>query len=320
MPRDQNKEMHIRSNGKLMISGEYLVLAGAKALAMPVKYGQSLHLKSTPHHETQLHWSSLVKGKKWLEVLFRGQLLEISQETELNRESITHAERLREILLAAKQVNNSFLSDKLAWQAVSNIEFDLEWGLGSSSTLVSNIASWAQADPFEMLFQVSGGSGYDIACARSDTPLIYTYKGKEHTPEIQAFAFNPNFAKGLYFVFSGKKQRSEESLKKFDARKTDKNDVAAISKITEQMLVADNLSEFMLLLEAHEKIVSKYTGMLPVKESHFTDFPGTIKSLGAWGGDFLLAASEAPENDVFNYFEEKGLNTVIPFGKMRLNR
>ncbi len=319
MPRDQHTEMHIRSNGKLMISGEYLVLAGAKSLAMPVKYGQSLHLKSTPHHETQLQWSSLVKGEKWLELIFMGPSLEILQENNLDRESMKHAERLREILLAAKQINNSFLLDKLAWQAKSDIEFDLEWGLGSSSTLVSNIASWAQADPFKLLFQVSGGSGYDIACARSDTPVIYTYKGKNTTPEIQPCAFNPNFAKGLYFVFSGKKQRSEESLKKFDANKAGKNDVAAISKITEQMLTVSQLSAFMQLMEAHEKIISKYTGMIPVKESRFNDFPGTIKSLGAWGGDFLLAASEAPESDVFNYFEEKGLNTVIPFGEMRLN-
>lgn len=318
MPRDQHTEIHIRSNGKLMISGEYLVLAGAKSLAMPVKYGQSLHVNSKPHHEIQICWSSYEKGKKWLELLFRGPSLEISKESKLNQESFKHAIRLRKILLAAKQVNNKFLSESLAWQAASDIEFDMEWGLGSSSTLISNIASWAQANPYSISFKVSGGSAYDIACARSNSPILYTYNGKGNMPEIEACAFNPVFASGLYFVFSGKKQRSEDSLKKFDASKTDANDIAAISNITEQMLAVNQLSEFMQLMEAHEQIVSKYTATLPVKERHFKDFPGAIKSLGAWGGDFLLAASESPESDVFIFFQQKGLNTVIPFDKMRL--
>ena len=30
------------SNGKLLITGEYVVLDGAKALALPTKYGQNL--------------------------------------------------------------------------------------------------------------------------------------------------------------------------------------------------------------------------------------------------------------------------------------
>jgi len=33
------------SNGKLLITGEYLVLDGAKALALPTKYGQGQIVK-----------------------------------------------------------------------------------------------------------------------------------------------------------------------------------------------------------------------------------------------------------------------------------
>ena len=47
-----------------------------------------------------------------------------------------------------------------------------------------------------------------------------------------------------------------------------------------------------------------------------SDFDGGIKSLGAWGGDFILAASATGEETVKAYFSNKGLNTVIPYEEM----
>ena len=44
------------SNGKLLITGEYLVLDGAKALALPTKYGQYLTVTSGTNQE--IHWTS----------------------------------------------------------------------------------------------------------------------------------------------------------------------------------------------------------------------------------------------------------------------
>ena len=39
------------SNGKLLITGEYVVLDGAKALALPTKFGQSLVVKQGPKNQ-----------------------------------------------------------------------------------------------------------------------------------------------------------------------------------------------------------------------------------------------------------------------------
>ena len=36
--------LSFRSNGKLLLSGEYLVLFGAEALAIPLRYGQTLDI------------------------------------------------------------------------------------------------------------------------------------------------------------------------------------------------------------------------------------------------------------------------------------
>ena len=54
------------SNGKLLITGEYLVLNGAKALALPTKFGQSLEVSSI--EEKKIIWTSLDFDKSiWFE-------------------------------------------------------------------------------------------------------------------------------------------------------------------------------------------------------------------------------------------------------------
>ena len=45
------------SNGKLLLTGEYVVLDGAKALAVPTKFGQLLNIKQGTNK--QFKWTSL---------------------------------------------------------------------------------------------------------------------------------------------------------------------------------------------------------------------------------------------------------------------
>jgi hypothetical protein len=50
-----------------------------------------------------------------------------------------------------------------------------------------------------------------------------------------------------------------------------------------------------------------------VKERLFSDYPGAIKSLGAWGGDFILAVG----NDTTpTYFKNKGYTIVLEYRNM----
>jgi hypothetical protein len=55
--------------------------------------------------------------------------------------------------------------------------------------------------------------------------------------------------------------------------------------------------------------------MKTVKEALFPDFKGVLKSLGAWGGDFILAISKENPKD---YFASKGYETIIPYSEMIL--
>ena len=63
----------------------------------------------------------------------------------------------------------------------------------------------------------------------------------------------------------------------------------------------------------HEQIISKLISKTTIKKELFNDFNGEIKSLGAWGGDFIMASSE---DNPLNYFKNKGYDTVFKFSDL----
>ena len=73
------------SNGKLLITGEYLVLDGAKALALPTKFGQNLVVEKSNTH--QIKWTSYDADKSiWFDEIM--PLTDITSTTPLETESI----------------------------------------------------------------------------------------------------------------------------------------------------------------------------------------------------------------------------------------
>lgn len=297
-----------RSNGKLLLSGEYLVLHGAWSLALPTVYGQSLKIREMAQGDT-LHWKAMIMDAPWLE-------FEINPD---NWEMIhglagDEALGLIRVLRAASEIrgDQDWLKGK---EAQALVEFDIGWGLGSSSTLISNIAWWAGIDPFLLFRSVSSGSGYDIACARSDKPLLYRREGTD--PTIHPVDFNPPFHEQLAFVYLGKKQDSSSSVRNFlNKAMVREKDISTISAISEKFSRAENIDEFEALIGEHEQLLSTILGLPTVKEGIFKDYPGEVKSLGAWGGDFVLITMHQAWQSVETYFSARGMETVIPYRKM----
>lgn len=299
------------SNGKLLITGEYLVLDGAKALALPTKFGQNLIIEKGKKEE--IKWTSYDSdGSIWFEDTF--SFLEISQkETFKKEESIKNT--LIEILHEAYLLNPSFIDESNGYSIITQLTFPKNWGLGTSSTLINNIAQWLKIDAFVLLNNSFGGSGYDIACAQNNSPILYHLENEK--PFFEKVNFNPNFSKYLYFVYLEKKQNSKTAIASYYNNKN--RDLAkSIAKnniLTQDVINANTLTEFALALEEHEAEMSNILEMNTIKESLFPDFDGVIKSLGAWGGDFVLTISK--ENPT-EYFIKKGFNTIISYKDMIL--
>lgn len=295
------------SNGKLLLTSEYTVLNGAKALALPTVFGQSLTVEE--NDSERIFWKSFDSDKSvWIDV-------EIPFSEIINRLSSRQNPlevNLINILHEAYKLNPTFLGKNKGYNVETHLTFPRLWGLGTSSTLINNIAQWLQINPYKLLETTFNGSGYDIACASNNTPILFWLEGKK--PMVKAVDFYPKFSENLYFVYLNKKQNSKSAIANYYSKQ--QNITQAIiqtDKITTKILQTKELSEFANLLEKHETVMSNLLEMKTAKELLFADFKGIIKSLGAWGGDFVLVVSE--ENPT-KYFNEKGFETVIPYKKM----
>lgn len=308
--------MNFYSNGKLLLTGEYLVLDGAQALALPTQDGQSLEIK--PLEEPKLIWESYTATNElWLQIEFDLPRLRIISETfDSSNEGANDslAIKLQDILFEAKKLSPYFLSDAKGYYLKSRLSFPRNWGLGSSSTLINNIAQWAEIDAFQLQFSTFGGSAYDIACAQNNCPIVYQLIDKK--PHVKSITFNPSFKEQLFFVHLNKKQNSREGIAQYKNFKGNVNVYAEeISKLTNEAIECLKLSDFEKIMQEHERIIASIIKLKPIQQELFSDYFGQTKSLGAWGGDFILATGN---NDTLSYFKNKGFETVVPYQSMIL--
>lgn len=301
--------LNFHSNGKLLISGEYLVIDGALSLALPVRYGQSLHVEVTDG-PPRLVWNSRIKGNEWFTAGFRLPDLDIVSASDQEV-----AVRLQTLLRNASSLNPDTLSGSNEINVMADIGFDLNLGLGSSSTLISNVAWWFDVDPFRLFRATYTGSGYDIACARSTRAILYQVVNA--SPVIRQVAFDPPFRDQLFFVHLGKKQDTLSGIRHYRGSvPASKKEIERISAISDRLWQTTEINEFERLLGEHEMIISRVLGIEPVKESHFSDLPGSVKSLGAWGGDFILVTWYRSRQELEKYFHAKGMKTIYSFHEL----
>ncbi|WP_108868107.1 GYDIA family GHMP kinase [Aquimarina aquimarini] len=304
------------SHGKLLITSEYLVLDGVQALAIPTQKGQWLTIEEEENDTHQIKWKSLDENNLcWFEIdlILKDTSFQLSDTTSSEGHDIINT--LINILNTAKELNPNFLATEKRYIVESKLEFNRQWGLGSSSTLINNIAQWAKVDAFTLLEKSFGGSGYDIACAQNDSPILY--RRNEGKPIITTANFTPSFKDDLFFVYLNQKQDSKASIKHYQSLPLKDFDKAEnlINDITSQILNCDTLEEFKALINAHEEIISKIIKTPTIKSTLFPDYTGSIKSLGGWGGDFVLVTGDISE---MTYFKNKGYTTIIPYVKMVL--
>lgn len=296
------------AHGKLMLTGEYLVLQGARALALPLRLGQSLEVTTIDDENGMIHWDAYTPKGFWFASIFSKHDFTVHASDDMDK-----ADNLSRIFKAIKSLNPNILEDANDYFFTTRLEFDKDWGLGSSSTLISLLAQCANVNPYELLKRTMGGSGYDIACATASKPI--TYKLVNGEPIVEEIDFKPAFSEKLYFVYQGHKQSSGKEVKSFKERAKSSDftsEVSEISRISESLMKVTSFDDFCSLLTHHETIMSRVLEQPPLK-SYYPDFQGVIKSLGAWGGDFFLAATELSEKEVKDYFCKKGLNVVIKY-------
>ena len=297
------------ASGNLMIAGEYFVLKGATALAVPLKYGQQMDVTAGEGDQDFIHWKAYETGKLWFEARFRQDMLHIIETSDPEI-----AGRLQRILHAIQLLKNELLP--VPCLITCHIRFPVSWGWGSSSSLIANLARWAEVDPFELHDMVSEGSGYDVAASLSPGPLLF--RKTESRMETMPVNFRPPFRDSIHFVYLGNKLSSSESIRQHRAL-MEKGTAAIpeIDRLTHVIAAEQEIDRFTTALKRHETLLSEALHLEPVGK-RFVDFDGAVKSLGAWGGDFAMAVSSRSKEYVAEYFRGKGLRILFQFNDIIL--
>jgi mevalonate kinase len=315
---------HFYSRGKLLIAGEYLILSGSSGLGVPVSRGQWLKWTGKEGGNT-LEWITTVKGRQWFRAVFTESGYSVMTSTDYKK-----ARLIRNLLVRASELS---VTGPLCGRIETRLDFDPAWGLGSSSSLISNIAYLFDVDPFILHFAVSKGSGYDIACARSDVPVLYRldfapeghrvnkggYSGSSlcPAPVYGPVDFNPVFQDRLFFAWTGKKQDSARQVHKYlSADRKDNPYINEVTRIITGIVKAGNIQDFNLLLHEHDRIISLVLDKRPVNETMFKGFPGYVKSLGAWGGDFVMVSWEDSPDELMRQLKQKGIDIVFSYREL----
>ncbi|WP_420459423.1 GYDIA family GHMP kinase [Neolewinella sp.] len=302
-------------HGKLLLTGEYFVLDGATALAIPTKAGQRFTVTPFPSPTRyELTWS--VGGVSTSRPI-RSHSFHAGEWNEPRPGGEPVRDRLLQLFHAAEQLKPGCTEEGLVGKHVHcYLEFEPSWGLGSSSTLVSFLAEFLGVDPYALLAGTFGGSGYDLACATAAGPILYK-RGESGRPLVSPITWRPDWLRQTYFVYRNRKQDSRQGIRAYRAADVAPQVAGEVSELTGLLQVALHLRTAARLLERHERLIAEALALHPVQET-FPDFPGTLKSLGAWGGDFIWALSEQPREQLRAYFAERGYGTFIPYHDMAL--
>lgn len=298
-----NNPVNYRANGKLLLAGEYLVLQGACALALPLRYGQSMQVASSP--SGTLSWRSSEPAGEWFEAVYDLTSLEVisssGQET---------ARVLQQWLRATQALQPDFMTPGNGFDVTVTADYPLEWGWGSSSTLISMLAQWSGADPFELHRQISSGSGFDIACALRNQLLFYQLMEGEAVmlPTQPGWALEEN----SWFCYLGRSQDSGREVSVFQGKEVSSSDISEISDLSVRICSAPSGDELIRLVNRHEAVIAGILKRDPIALS-FPSFPGAVKSLGAWGGDFAMFVSTEDPAEVHQHLLKLGFSTIFRY-------
>lgn len=289
------------SPGKLLLTSEYLVLDGALALAVPTILGQEMKVEELSKFENIIIWKAYHENKEWLSVKIDSRDWKILECNIQNS-----AEFILKVFKIINELNPKKFIEKQSYLFETNLQFPANSGLGSSSTLMANIARWAGVNPFLLNEKSLGGSGYDIAVAEENSAILFhKIEGENLIEKVQ---FNLSFLEDLILIHLNQKQDSREGIELYRSKEKSETLINRFSSITESIIKTKNLEEFSLLMEMHEKELSRFLGLETVKNRHFPDCPVFVKSLGAWGGDFVLSRKFP---DYQSYFQSKNFTNIF---------
>lgn len=300
------------AHGKVMLCGEYSVLSGTESLALPVHPGQWLNVWEVPATTatSRIIWQASDENGPWFDCRIDTEIMHVA---ETNHPEM--AEVLLKLFREIKQRNPELLAHKTI-RMETLCQFNRDFGLGSSSSLVAILSNWSGTDAFALQRAAFGGSGYDAAVSKTGKPICYWLENE--APNWSAWALDPALTGHWYLAFPGQKQNSRTSVSyKTDALKALKSNVMALQQLNtcvQAVKFPRSIPMLEAMLELLQALLAEHL-QLPRAYEDLQIQPvqgGLCKWLGAWGGDVLLV-NEKILQDYPVVFETM---TVIPWNEL----
>ncbi len=298
--------------GKILLTGEYLVLNGFESIALPTKWGQSMHVWEfdTPgnQHDFLIFEAKDIQNNIWFSCRFELPTFQVIDSDLLsNTETIRLKQIFQKADLAHWKIGKSYRIE-------TKLDFNRVYGLGSSSTLITLMAEYLNLNALQLQFEVFGGSGYDVAVGMIKKPIVYWLT--EDDSNWQFWQMNTQLSQNWEVVFFGKKMDSRKSISEVqDALNEIAEDDFYTAQFDHILKLTKNATDKLSMeasLEMYQKLLSESIHLkTPYEVLEISPVNGGLcKWLGAWGGDMILV------NDVIlNAYPEKFEN----YSKMKWN-
>lgn len=298
------------SAGKLLLTGEYAVLLGASALVVPINLRQSLNLLE--NKSEIISWISMYNNK----VFFKSELKTLDLDP--FKPSFSSRERfIISLLKAARSLNPTFLNGN-GYSIITNLEANPEWGFGSSAQLTVNIARLSKIAPWHLHKAVSKGSGADVICAEMEHSILFSTEGTTYS--ANPVDFNPPFLKDLILIYTGHKQDTATGVENFLSKTSINNPIIGkIDSLTREATKAMDKKEFIEIIEMHERTLSELLNIDITSNIWFNGFPGLLKSLGTWGGDYIMAIPYGDPEEAIRWLKRKTNHPIFRLSDLILN-
>ena len=300
--------------GKILLAGEYTVLLGLEALAVPVKQGQWLEFFafSTPENQPRILYFKAIdsEGLTWIENRY-----DLEEQVWLEP-TTPELEPFSKVLT---KVPDEFWEENRSYRLETRLEFGRETGLGSSSTFIALMAECFRLDPQKLQEEIFKGSGYDVAIACLGKPI--TFWRNEQGAHYRSWNIQPKLTEDWRVVFLGEKVDSRKSasaiLETLANMLSEPFYKQQFERVLNIVRDADNTQSIEAALEMYQLLLAQLLDMnTPYKEFNLTPVKqGLCKWLGAWGGDMILVNNTLFEKelDFFSDFESVRWNELVKY-------
>ncbi|CAI8309763.1 MAG: Uncharacterised protein [Flavobacteriales bacterium UBA4585] len=85
--------------------------------------------------------------------------------------------------------------------------------------------------------------------------------------------------------------------------------IEEINALTSAFINASTIERIETVMREHEQLIGGHLGLLTVSEQLFKGYDGAVKSLGGWGGDFVLVTRYSKNQQ---WLTENGFKHTLP--------